>query len=88
MGPALKKSRCAKSVGPVLIVSRWRFCITPVVQVRTVLVSEVVDEAWRKQHRKPKPLPIPKQTEPKSRPKPQKRTKPRAFNKPKPDDLS
>ena len=57
-------------------------------QVCTVLVSEVVDEAWRKQHPKPKPLPIPKQTEPKPRPKPQKRSKPRAFNKPKPDDLS
>ncbi|MCR9140489.1 MAG: ParB/Srx family N-terminal domain-containing protein [Alphaproteobacteria bacterium] len=33
-------------------------------------------------------VPVPKQTEPKSRPKPQKRRKPRAFNKPKPDDLS
>jgi hypothetical protein len=53
-----------------------------------MLVSEVVGETWRKQHPKPKALPIPKQTKRKSRPEPPKRTKPRPFSEPKPDNLS
>jgi len=53
-----------------------------------MLVSEVVGEAWRKQHPKPNSLPIPKQTKPKTRAKPKPRAKPRPFNEPKPDNLS
>jgi hypothetical protein len=53
-----------------------------------MLVSEVVGETWRKQHPKPKALPIPKPAKPKARPKPKPRRKPRPFNDSKPDELS
>jgi hypothetical protein len=56
--------------------------------VGTVLVSEVVGEAWCKQHPKLKQLPIPKQTKSKLRAKPKKRAKPTPFNAPKLDNLS
>ena len=49
------------------------------------MVSEVVGE-WRTQ--KPRQLPIPGPTKPKSRPKRQKRSKPKSFNTPKSDKLS
>ena len=51
-------------------------------------VNEVVDEAICKQHPKPKPLPIPKQTKPKQRAEPKKRKPAEPFNAPKPDNLS
>ncbi len=53
-----------------------------------MLVSEVVGEAWCKQHPRPKQLPIPKPTKPKPRAQSPKRRKPRPFNEPKPDELS
>jgi hypothetical protein len=53
-----------------------------------MLVSEIVDEAWRKQHPKPKQLLIPAPTKPQPRAKPKKRAKPQPFNEPKPDELS
>jgi len=53
-----------------------------------MLMIEVVGEAWCENHPKPKQLPIPKRTQPKSSPKPPKRKKPVPFNEPKPDELS
>lgn len=82
----------AKNGSEVLIKSGWPFCITPCLQVFAMLVSEVVsavvgEAVWR-HHPKPKPLPIPKQTKPKSQNKPKSRRKPRPFNEPKPEELS
>ena len=58
-----------------------------------MLVSEVVGEAWRKQHPKPKQLPIPKPAKPKPRKSPdadhfKKPEHKQPFNKPKPDESS
>ena len=53
-----------------------------------MLVSEVVDEVWCKQHPKQKQLPIPKQTKPKQRAEPKKRKPAEPFNTPKPQELS
>ena len=53
-----------------------------------MLVSEVMGEAWRKQHPKPKQLSIPGPSKPKSQAKHKKRAKPKPFNEPKPDELS
>jgi hypothetical protein len=53
-----------------------------------MLVSEVLGEAWRKQHPKPKQLSIPSPSKPKSQAKPKTRAKPKPFDEPKPDNLS
>jgi hypothetical protein len=53
-----------------------------------MLVSEIVGKTWRKQYPKPKGLPIPGPSKPKSQAKPKRRAKPKPFNEPKPDNLS
>jgi hypothetical protein len=93
MGPAARKFGHAVYGTQVLIVSGWRFCITPHYGKSRMMVSEVVGKTRCKRQVKPKPLPIPKPAKPKSRKSPdadlfKKRKRPRPFNKPKPDELS
>ena len=89
--PACDDLRCAKSHAQLLIVSGWWFAAPPHLRIVKMLVSEVVMGQWRMP--KPKPLPIPGPTKAKSRKSPdadsfKRRKKLRAFNKPKPDELS
>jgi hypothetical protein len=88
MGSAAKKTGRAVFGWEVLIVSSWSFGITPLGEVGTMLVSEVVGEAIWRRHPKPKQLPIPGPSKAKSRVKPKSRPKPRPFSEPKPEELS